>query len=97
MEIEVKENGNSVALYVSGDMIINQVKKAHEQVSDIWGRFSTIIFDLSQVHRIDTSGFQLLLFFRREAGAKNQKVIIEKPSDDVVEIFQLYGEELETG
>ena len=94
MDIKIKKKGEAVTVKLSGDMIINYASLMKEKILEEFDTPSKINVDLSGVSRIDTSGFQFLLFLKREAVAHDKDIKLQKPSHDVQDIFKLYGEDI---
>ncbi len=90
---EIKDSAG-IRLSFSGEITVNIVKKMKSGIIPLLSKYSDIELDLSDVTRIDSAGFQSLIFFRREAESCGKKFSLMNPSVDVIEMFTLYGENI---
>ena len=94
MKIDIKESrtkNGTVTFTLSGDFIINTVKALKEKVEGDKKDYHKAVFDLSGVSKMDTAGYQLLLYFKREMEKSNMNFVISEKSPEIDRIFSLYG------
>lgn len=92
MEIKEKDIKKTKAnILLSGDLTIYQVKKFRDEFVNYLNKFKSLVVDLSEVKKFDSSGFQLLLYFKKEGQRLKKKVLFENHSDVVTRIIELYG------
>jgi anti-anti-sigma factor len=90
--VRTKNENGSVHLELTGEMTVySSVKLKDIMVKEI-KESSGLTMDLSGVDEADTSGFQLLLFLRREAGLLGKSFGITETSRRLGDIFALYKE-----
>ena len=94
MKLEIKEtkskDGNLI-VKLNGDFTIYSVKSAKEMISESIKNSDNISLDLSGILKMDTAGYQLLLFFLRESSLNNKKFSVTGKSTESDRIFSLYG------
>ncbi len=94
MKLEIKEtktkDGNLI-VKLNGDFTIYSVKSAKEMISELIKSSENISLDLSGIIKMDTAGYQLLLYFLRESSINNKKLSVTGKSPESDRIFSLYG------
>lgn len=81
-----------IHLTIAGDMTVYSVVRLKEVLMKELKSGSGITVDLSDVNDADTSGFQLLIFLRKEAYMLGKKFKITELSPRLESIFSLYRE-----
>lgn len=95
MEVsEKKKTKDKVSLAIEGDLNIYSVKEVKGRLTEYFENIKNFEFDLSAVGNVDTAGFQLLAMLKKEVSEREKNLKIVNPSDGIVRIFNLYGEEL---
>ncbi len=74
----------------NGDMTVYTVAEMKEVFLENLKSCKSMELDLSNVSKIDTAGYQLLLLADLEAGQRNKQLSINSLSDDVGRLFRLY-------
>lgn len=87
-----KNNTGIVEAAVTGEMTIYSAAELKTGMVNNIKDCKGINMDLSAVSKIDTAAYQLLLAGRREAEKKNIPFKIIQPSQEVLNIFELFGE-----
>ena len=92
----VKEKlvNNELHLTLEGEMTVYSVAKLKEILLKELKSHSGMVMNLAGVDEADTSGFQLLLFLRREAETMGKSFRIVKASHRIKSIFTLYKENI---
>jgi anti-anti-sigma factor len=95
MEIQTRKKATTITITIGGDLTIYAVndfkKRFIEEIAD----FNKIEIDLSQVTRLDTAGFQLLLLARRAAEMDRKMIDFLNPSPEVLRLFSIYNEKID--
>lgn len=87
-----KNDTDIIEASLTGEMTIYSAAELKSSLVNNIKDCSGINLDLSAVSKIDTAGYQLLLAARQEAVKKNISLKFMKPSQEVQNIFELYGE-----
>jgi anti-sigma B factor antagonist len=91
---EKKKNKDKVSIALEGDLNIYSVKELKGQLTGYLENIKNIELDLSAIDIVDTAGFQLLALMKKEVKSKDKVFSIINPSNEIVRIFNLYGEVL---
>ena len=89
---ENKKTKDKNSITIEGDFNIYTVEEIKKNTSKYLDDSSNLEMNLSSIKKIDTAGFQLIIFIKNEIGKKNKKLKITKPSKEVKAIFNTYGE-----
>lgn len=91
MTLTAEKNNGTCRLLIEGEMTIFNAleikKKLVESLSDSAG----LELDLSQVAEFDTTGFQLLVMIKREAGVLKKEFKLDACSPPVLSVLELYN------
>lgn len=79
-------------VFADGEMTIYDIEKIKEYFLEQLGNYSNVLYDCSEVKKIDTSGIQLILASSKYAEAREKSFSIISPSNEVSDLFKLYGE-----
>jgi len=90
--VRKKTENNSLHFKLTGEMTVYSASKLKEVLFKELKSCSGISLDLTEVDEADTSGFQLLLFLKREAGISGKNFSITEMSSRLRNIFTLYKE-----
>jgi len=90
--VREKIENNVLHLVLTGEMTVYSVAKLKDILIKELKSCSGMTMDLSEVDEADTSGFQLLLFLKREAESLGKSFKISKVSPRLKSIFTLYKE-----
>jgi anti-anti-sigma factor len=88
---ETKSKDGSLLLKLNGEFTIYSVASAKESIAESFNNAENISVDLSGVIKMDTAGYQLLLYFFREASLNNTKFSVTGKSPESERVFSLYG------
>lgn len=92
MKLEVRKKNSSMKL--TGEITIYTVSALNKELNQADEK-SPIMCDLSSVNKIDTAGFQLLLFLKKNSEGSGRLIEFISLSKEIKDIFDLYGESLE--
>jgi len=87
-----KIDNDILHLALTGDMTVYTTPKLKDILLKELRACSGIIMNLTDVDEADTSGFQLLIFLRREAGISGKSFKITGVNNRLQSIFSLYKE-----
>lgn len=91
MEIRSERQDACLRLHPEGEMTIYQVTELKQALLDALAQHNEIELDLSAVSEMDTSGVQLLMLMKREAGVAGKVLKLAGHSPAVLEVFELLG------
>ncbi|MFH0975908.1 MAG: STAS domain-containing protein [Spirochaetota bacterium] len=91
---EIKNDNEKISFSIEGDLSIYSVKELKNKLESYFENMKNIEFDLSAVDKVDTAGFQLLEMLKKELAGKDKTFSIINPSNEIIRIFNLYGEAL---
>jgi anti-anti-sigma factor len=94
MKFEIKESktkDGSHLLKLNGEFTIYSVKAAKDMIAESIKDSMDISIDLSGILKMDTAGYQLLLYFFRETSLSNKKFSLTGKSPESDRMFSLYG------
>jgi anti-anti-sigma factor len=92
--VRKKTDNDGLHFTLSGEMTIYSVSKLKTVMLKELNSCSKMTMDLAEVDEADTSGFQLLLFLKREARLLGKSFRITEASGRLKSIFTLYKETL---
>lgn len=87
-----RTNDNGFHLTITGDMTVYSIVRLKEVLLKELESGSDITLNLADIHEADTSGFQLLVFLKKEASRLGKKFDITELSPRLESIFSLYRE-----
>jgi anti-anti-sigma factor len=91
LEITEKNTGTgSAELSLKGELTIYSVSSLSEKLKSAVKRFQNIDINLTDVVKIDSAGFQILV----SAFKSEKKLSLKKCGDEVTKIFSFYGEKI---
>jgi len=90
--VRKKTENNSLHFKLTGEMTVYSTSKLKEVLFKELKSCSGISLDLAEVDEADTSGFQILLFLKREAALLGKSFKITGMSSRFRNIFTLYKE-----
>lgn len=91
MELSSERQGNRLRVRAAGDMTIYAAADLKPALLETLTQGDDIEIDLSAVSELDTSGVQLLMLLKREAGAAGKPLTLTRHSPAVLEVFELLG------
>ena len=91
---EKKKNKDKLSIAIEGNLTIYSVKELKDKFSGYLEENKNFEVDLSAVDAVDTAGFQLIALLRKEVSDRNKNFKVINPSNEVIRIFDLYGEVL---
>ncbi len=87
-----KLDSGNISLSFDGAATIYTVKKLKDLLMPELKESQGLELNLSNVKQIDTAGFQLLVFIKREAENAGKRIILTEASNEVNTIFSFYNE-----
>ncbi len=90
--VRQKKDNDVMHLTLAGEITVYSAVKLKNFLVKELGTYSGITMDLAEVDEADTSGFQLLLFLKREAQVLGKSFRITDSSRRLKSIFTLYKE-----
>ena len=87
MELEFKNENESLTVKVIGKLDTMTAPKLEEELSKNIDGVTELIFDLEELKYISSSGIRVLLTIKKKIG--NMKIL--KPTDVVMEVFEVTG------
>lgn len=90
--VRQKTDNNGLHFKLTGEMTIYSAAKLKDLMTRELKSCSGITMDLAEVDEADTSGFQLLLFLKREADMLGKNFKITEAGSRLKSIFTLYKE-----
>ena len=91
---EKKKNKDKLSISIEGNINIYSVKELKDRFLVFVEENKNFELDLSSVDIVDTAGFQLIALLKKELSDRNKSFKVINPSNEVVRIFDLYGEAL---
>lgn len=89
LRISVAEENGFSTLSLRGDLDIATAEKLARSLSDIEGRgASVIVFDLSELDFIDSSGLRIIVAADAEARRSNRRVVVVEGPEAVRRVFR---------
>ena len=90
--VRQRNDNDELFLTLTGEMTVYSVVKLKEIVNSEFQNCSGITMNIAGVGEADTSGFQLLLFLKREAKLRGKSFKITEVSPVIRSISDLYKE-----
>ena len=82
-----------ISLKVTGKLDIYSVKEFKDKIKEFINKNNDLELDCTGIEKLDSAGFQMILFVNREVSNLGRKLMIKNPADDVKRLFNLYNEE----
>ena len=98
MDARINKNvsgAGKTSLTINGDFTVYTVSELKDGLIETLNESVSLEIDMSNISKIDTAGYQLLLLLSREAGELNKDFSIVSPSSDAERLFRLYKYEYE--
>ncbi len=89
-----KMDSDHVSMLLEGEMSIYNSKEVMNYLAKGFKDYNEIDMDLSKINKMDTAGFQLILAAKKEAEESGKMFKLLNPGNEVVKVFELYGESL---
>ena len=86
---EQKKTGH-VSLSFEGEITIYTVAEIKSSLMEHLFKADKLELDLSKVQKMDTAGYQLFIFLKRESEIREKSVDFLNPSDEVARLLELY-------
>ena len=87
-----KENTNTEKFKIGDKLNISVVKRLKEEIEQKLSTVPEIELDFKDVKKIDTAGFQLIVFLKKSADKNNKKILFLNLTDEVLNFFNFYNE-----
>lgn len=91
LEIRKKQQGNSTELFLEGDAVIATAQVFFSEIKNAFISSTEIIIDFANVREIDTSAFQILALFKKEAAKQKKTVKIQNHAPELIAMIDTYG------
>lgn len=91
---ETKSTDSQTSLKIEGEITIYAINNVKNELVPHIKKETDLELDLSDVDKIDTAGFQVLVAAKYELKKTKNKFSIKNPSKEIQRIFKLYGENL---
>ena len=91
MRIEKNNNENVLTVKVIGKLDTNTAPELEASVNEDIKDIKELVFDFSDLNYISSAGLRVVLIFHKLMASRTGKLIIYKPNDDVMEIFDMTG------
>ncbi|MFC1670920.1 lipid asymmetry maintenance protein MlaB [Spirochaetota bacterium] len=88
-----KGKKNLISLKIDGKLDIYTVKEFKEQIKVFINTNNDLELDCQGIEKLDSAGYQMIVFLHREVNEIGRKLNIIKPSEDMKQVFNLYNEE----
>jgi len=85
-------DSNFISVFFNGEISIYNINEIKDCLSKGFKNHDGIEMNLSNVNKMDTAGFQLVIAARMEAEKINKPLKLLEPAEDVRRIFNLYNE-----
>ncbi|MFZ5509828.1 MAG: STAS domain-containing protein [Pseudomonadota bacterium] len=77
-------------LEVSGAMTLATARRLAQAGIGMLGR-EQVVFDLAQVHEVDSSSLTVVFAWARAARAQGKRIVISNPPQNMLSLAELYG------
>jgi anti-sigma B factor antagonist len=92
MEVkEIKKNNREVHLALIGECIVTTITETTKVLITYVTTYTSLVLHLEKVTKIDSAGYQLLVFLKKECDVHNKTISLTGHSDAVLHIIDLYG------
>ena len=91
MRIEKKSEDNKLTVGVIGKLDTNTAPELEASVNESIDGVKELVFDFSELNYISSAGLRVVLIFHKLMTSKAGKLVIYKPNDDVMDIFDMTG------
>ncbi len=92
LNVQIKQlNETTGSMAFDGELSIYNTGKIKEALAENLKKNNVLELELANVSKMDTAGFQLMLAVMKEAEQLEKIVNLKNPSNQVLEIFDLYG------
>ncbi len=93
LNLQIKQlNEDTGSMAFDGELSIYNTGEIKEALAENLKKNNALELELANVSKMDTAGFQLILAVLKEAEQLKKIVSLKSPSNQVLEIFELYGE-----
>ncbi|MGM0640941.1 MAG: STAS domain-containing protein [Thermotogota bacterium] len=92
MNIQFEEmSDNSLWVYFEGEMDVYNINKITGQIQNKFAKLKNdkVVFDMSKLTYIDSSGIGVLVKFYKYLKDKNKKLMIYRPTDNVFKLIKM--------
>ena len=93
MTVSVERSNGQCIMEIEGEMTIFNASELKTVLLDHLSSLDAceeLLLDLSRIGEMDSSGFQLLLLLKREAGRMNKPLRIKEQSAAVSSVLEIY-------
>ena len=92
MELQTKRIGKALVIYLEGKFDLQLSMEVEKEINDILGRGEKyIIFELSNVKYISSSGLRIFIQTMRELKSKDGAMIITGMTEKIEKFFEVVG------
>lgn len=92
MNIQFEEmSDNSLWIYFEGEMDVYNISKISGQIQNKFSKLKNdkVVFDMSKLNYIDSSGIGVLVKLYKFLKDKNKKMIIYRPTENVLKLINM--------
>lgn len=91
INIKTYENHSHVEVVLLGRLTTNEAKEAFNYVQPVWQQPKIVHVNLAGVTDLDAAGFQILIYWKVQAAARQHKLSFINHSVQVLAAFEQFG------
>ena len=91
MNISITQNGTETTIALEGRLDTNTSPELEAKLKTIPDDVTALHFDFGELRYVSSAGLRLLLTSQKKMNACGGKMIIHKPNELVVEVFEVTG------
>jgi anti-sigma B factor antagonist len=90
MNVIKKQSGKELFVIVEGNIDSTSAPALNDQICDSLNGIESLVFEFEKVNYISSAGLRVLLAARKALGNEGE-VIIRKPNQNVLDVFEMSG------
>ena len=91
MEIREENQGDSITLFISGEIDGTNVDEFEEQVNGAAEKTQDLSLDLSDLEYVSSAGLRVFLTLQKKVKQMGNEVVLRNVNEEVMEIFSVTG------
>lgn len=92
MEVTSRDEGDTVVIYVDGDLTTNSSSEAEEEINEILeGRSGNVVINLQKVNFIASTGLRIILALGKRLNADGAKLCVCSMNPTTKSVFEMSG------
>ena len=91
MEIREENQGDSITLFISGEIDGTNVDEFEEQVNGAAEKTQCLSLDLSDLEYVSSAGLRVFLTLQKKVKQMGNEVVLRNVNEEVMEIFSVTG------